>query len=231
MYQELIIKYRQETESLKKFFIGYTNASLFYNSNIPGLNHINFPPGVKEKILNGNFTVKNLDRAPIGGEEIPGIQGEFKEIKSYMLEEGQRKIFDYTLILMYSYLESFIRECSIKRYGTFQEECRYLGKRSLKKLNISLGRSTLNGIIRIREIRNCIIHNNGIWDEKGAKILSKAYMRKEDKKYPLELVCPVDGVYRTEVGEKIKLPINSTSIVIFLMESTNLFYNEIEKLK
>ncbi|WP_321283018.1 hypothetical protein [uncultured Vibrio sp.] len=147
-----------------------------------------------------------------------------------MLVEGGRKIFEFSVQLMYSNFEHFIREALLNiEPEKYEGKIIYFGKDKLIELGLEIADELLFNILTIRETRNCLVHNSGVWDEKSAKKLSKAITSDEDLAYPLTIGSSTGEQYETCVGEAIKTALNQTANIKWMSSVFREFYQAIER--
>jgi hypothetical protein len=216
--------------SVKKFFIAYTSSVVLFNSNAFRTITPNLPPYIQGMIDSGQMGVRVLERAPVSGEHVPAIEANVDDIKRYMLEDGQHNIFEYSITLLYSSFEGFIRSCFCEIDPSKEDVIIYVSKQSFVDLQLQTDPNLINELLKIREVRNCYMHNKGIWDTKSAKKLSKVITGTEDSNFSLELHSSTGEVYSTSIGQPIQKPINSASVLIWMCTQFETFYNDVKKL-
>ncbi|MCL2913080.1 hypothetical protein L2725_04675 [Shewanella corallii] len=218
----------EKLKEVEKFFASYQSAVLFHSYQ-----HLAqvLPPNLATKI-HGNMPIRILDRAPTGYEkdEIPAIELNQADMKKYMLEEGSRKIFEFSVQLMYSNFEHFIREAMIHlKPEKYEGKVIYFGKDKLVELGLDISDELLFNIISIRETRNCLVHNSGVWDEKAAIKLSKAIIGDEIADYPLSIGSSTGDTYITAVGSTIQTALNQTANIKWMSTVLQEFYEVVER--
>ncbi|CAN8139119.1 Cthe-2314-like HEPN domain-containing protein [uncultured Thiomicrorhabdus sp.] len=217
-----------KVEAVKKFFTAYSSSIVLFNTNAFRAISPNLPPNIQTLMDSGQMGVRVLERAPIGGEHVPAIEANLDEIKRYMLDEGQHKIFEYSITLLYSSFEGFIRNCFCEIDPDKENAIIYVSTQSFAELNLQTDSSVVQDLLKIREIRNCYMHNKGIWDSKSAGNLSKVVTNLKDESYLLQLPSSTGEVYTTAVGDLIQKPINSAAVLLWMCTVFEGFYNSVK---
>ncbi|WP_077288106.1 hypothetical protein [Cognaticolwellia aestuarii] len=217
-----------KVEAVKKFFTAYSSSIVLFNTNAIRAVSPNLPPHIQALMDSGQMGVRVLERAPVGGEHVPAIEANIDEVKRYMLDEGQHKIFEYSITLLYSSFEGFIRNCFCEIDPAKEDAIIYVSPQSFAELNLQTDSPVIQDLLKIREIRNCYMHNKGIWDSKSASKLSKVVTNSKDESYPLQLPSSTGEVYTTSVGELIQKPINSAAVLLWMCTVFEGFYNSVK---
>jgi len=217
-----------KVEAVKNFFTAYSSSIVLFNSNAFRSVSPNLPPQIQALMDSGQMSLRVLERAPVGGEHVPAIEANIDEVKRYMLDEGQHKIFEYSITLLYSSFEGFIRNCFCEIDPAKEDAIIYVSPQSFVELNLQTVSSVIEDLLKIREIRNCYMHNQGIWDCKSASKLSKVVTNSKDENYPLQLQSSTGEVYTTSVGELIQKPINSAAVLLWMCTVFEGFYNSVK---
>ncbi|MBW3528144.1 hypothetical protein KO533_16470 [Shewanella sp. NKUCC05_KAH] len=226
--KELAVLASKKLEDVEKFFASYQSAIFFHSSE-----HIaaGLPPHLAKNI-HGNMPLRILDRAPTGYEKepIPAIEFNQGEMKKYMLEEGGQKIFEFSVQLMYSNFEHFIREALVAHNPErYSGKIVYFGKEKLEELGINIPDEVVSNIIIIRETRNCLVHNSGVWDDKSARKLSKAINGVENNEFQLAIGSSSGEIYKTPVGVSINTALNQTANIKWMTAVLQIFYSEVAR--
>lgn len=216
--------------SVNKFFTAYTSSIVLFNSNAFRTIAPSLPTHIQAMMDSGKMGVRVLERAPIAGEDVPAIEANVDDIKRYMLGEGQHNILEYSITLLYSSFEGFIRNCYYEIDPSKEDATIYVSKQSFVELQLQTESTLVNDLLRIREVRNCYMHNKGIWDIKSAKKLSKIITGTEDNNFSLELNSSTGEVYTTAVGQPIQKPINAASLLIWMCTLFDNFYNGVKNI-
>jgi len=227
MYTSEVEKARKEILSIEKFFAAYQSATTFFSTQ-----HIvsQMPPQIAHHAQQG-IKVRLLESAPTGKEteEIPAIAFSENDLKRYMLDEGQFLIFNYSFKLFYSAIENFIRECTVSKYPSKSGKILYLEPSTFQKLSLDhIDKDITDLIYILKETRNCLVHNDGVWDYKSAEKLSNVIIGIKDPDYSLILGTSSGESFRTPVGSKLNLPINRVATIKWMSSGLLAFLKAVE---
>ncbi|MCS5423121.1 MULTISPECIES: hypothetical protein [Psychrilyobacter] len=147
-----------------------------------------------------------------------------------MLEEGNKKIFEFALKLLYSSFESFIVKCYVDINSSNENRILYFTENTFGDLGISIDSSLLHNLLKIKLVRNCYEHNEGKWNERTAKKLSEILTGNKDPNFCLKLKNSSGETTVTNVEETIKTSYNQVSNLLWAIDIFEKTYGEIQNI-
>lgn len=202
-----------QIEHIEKFYAAYQSALVFYRPERIGDNTAGLPEHIRNQLSRGNIPVVLRDTPPEPDEpdQVPdGLIFDTGDLKRYMLDHGQREIFENSLILLFNSIEGFVRS-RIEAIES-KEFKGYVTPESLERAGITGPAEATEGLFILREARNAFVHNESIWDAKAAAKLSKMLTGTADETYPLTLKTLQGKTLAFNVENRISLALDGTAV-------------------